>query len=57
MIVYSGGIGFRVLISLLLNILHRTRFIPVLVSYIVSYMDREAIMYIERNIGLILAAK
>ena len=30
---------------------------PVLVSYIVSYMDRKAITYIERDIGSILAAK
>ena len=56
-VVYGGGIGFRALVSPLLNMLHRTRSMPVLVSYIVSYMDCKAIMYIECDIGSILAAK
>ena len=56
-VVCGGGIDFRALVGPLLNILHRTRSIPDLVSYIVSYMDREAITYIERDIGSILAAK
>ena len=55
--VCGGGIGFRALVSPLLNMLHRTRFMPVLVSYIVSYIDRKVITYIERDIGSILAAK
>ena len=56
-VVYSSSIGFRALVSLLLNKLHRTRSIPILVSYIVNYIDREVIPYIERDIRLILAIK
>ena len=55
--VCGSRIGFRALVSPLLNILHQTRSIPILVSYIISYIDRKAIMYIERDIGSILAAK
>ena len=55
--VCGGGIGFRAPAGPLPNKLHRTRSMPVLVSYIVDYMDREAIPYIERDIRSMLAAK
>lgn len=56
-VVCSGGIGFHAPASPLPNKLHHTRSMPVLVSYIVNYIDHEAIPYIERNIRSMLATK
>ena len=42
---------------LLLNKLHRTRSMPVLMSSIVSYIDCEVVSYIEYDIVSMLAVK
>ena len=56
-VVCGGGIGFRALADPLLNKLYYIYFISILVSYIMSYIDCEVLLYKEYNIGLILAVE